>query len=39
MERIKLYYGGEYGLTYQSKRGEGTTVRLCVPYLNIRSDL
>lgn len=32
-ERISLYYGPEYGLAYESKIGEGTTVRFSVPVL------
>ncbi len=30
-ERIKLYYGSEYGLEYRSVYGEGTTVRIRLP--------
>lgn len=33
IERIKLYYGEEYGLTYSSTPGEGTKVMLCIPAL------
>lgn len=33
-ERISLYYGPEYGLAYESKIGEGTTVRFSVPVLS-----
>jgi two-component system sensor histidine kinase YesM len=30
-ERLKLYYGQEYGVTMNSKLGEGTTVRILIP--------
>ncbi|QJD86319.1 cache domain-containing sensor histidine kinase [Cohnella herbarum] len=30
-ERIKLYYGSEYGLEYRSIYGEGTSVRIRIP--------
>ena len=30
-ERIQLYYGKEYGLTYASEKGRGTTVRVNLP--------
>lgn len=30
--RIKLYYGQEYGMTIQSKYGEGTTASIHIPY-------
>lgn len=29
--RVQLYYGEQYGLTYESKLGEGTRVRLTIP--------
>jgi two-component system sensor histidine kinase YesM len=29
--RIKLYYGQEYGLQYESKIGKGTTVTISLP--------
>lgn len=31
-ERIQLYYGKEYGLTYKSKQNEGTTVEIRIPW-------
>lgn len=31
-ERIKLYYGEEYGLNVESREGEGTCVRITLPY-------
>jgi len=31
--RIKLYYGNEYGLRYESKKGIGTTVYISIPAL------
>lgn len=34
--RIQLYYGEEYGLSYQSKMNEGTTVTLTIPKEQIR---
>ncbi|MBS5283311.1 MAG: sensor histidine kinase [Clostridiales bacterium] len=30
-QRIKLYFGKEYGLTIQSEPDEGTAVRICLP--------
>ncbi|SDW03821.1 sensor histidine kinase [Paenibacillus sp. CF384] len=30
-ERLKLYYGEQYGITLQSRPGEGTTVRIVIP--------
>lgn len=30
-ERIKLYYGNEYGLFYESEPGNGTTVEIRIP--------
>jgi two-component system sensor histidine kinase YesM len=30
-ERIKLYYGPDYGLTYQSTTGTGTTADVSLP--------
>jgi two-component system sensor histidine kinase YesM len=30
-ERIRLYFGGNYGLTVESKLGIGTTVRVVIP--------
>ncbi|HHV12101.1 MAG TPA: sensor histidine kinase [Clostridiales bacterium] len=31
--RLQLYYGKDYGVRYESKLGEGTTVSITVPYL------
>ncbi len=31
-ERIQLYYGAEYGITYESVPGEGTTAVIRLPY-------
>ena len=31
-ERIRLYYGKEYGLTFESTRGAGTEVEIHIPY-------
>lgn len=39
IERIRLYYGAEYGLSYQSSPGKGTTVFLKVPCLEIKDEL
>lgn len=33
--RIKLYYGDEYGLNIQSIEGEGTTVTIEIPYKEV----
>jgi two-component system sensor histidine kinase YesM len=30
-ERIKLYFGAEYGLEFESREGEGTTVFIHLP--------
>lgn len=30
-ERIRLNYGPEYGVSFQSKKGEGTVVIVCIP--------
>ncbi|CZR75382.1 hypothetical protein CDFC105_03965 [Clostridioides difficile] len=30
-ERIRLYFGGNYGLAYESKLGDGTTVIIRIP--------
>lgn len=38
MERIRLYYGAEYGMTYQSSPGEGTTVFLKVPCIILNQE-
>ena len=32
-KRLKLTYGSAYGLTIESKYGEGTVITLCLPYL------
>ena len=31
IERIRLYYGSQYGLTYESQPGQGTTVLVKIP--------
>lgn len=38
-ERIKLYFGEEYGLSYDSRLGKGTTVDITFPALPYSSDL
>ena len=30
-ERIKIYFGTQYGLSIESKQGEGTTVNVVIP--------
>ena len=30
-KRLQLYYGNEYGITYESKVGEGTTATITIP--------
>ena len=30
-ERLHLYYGLEYGLLFESTKGEGTIVTVCIP--------
>ena len=30
-ERIRLNYGKEYGVSFRSRKGEGTTVIVCIP--------
>ncbi len=37
-ERLKLYYGAEYGLKYESILGEGTTAIVTIPYMTERGD-
>ncbi|MDF2836450.1 MAG: histidine kinase, partial [Paenibacillus sp.] len=32
-DRIRLYYGGAYGLSFESEREEGTTVRIVLPVI------
>jgi two-component system sensor histidine kinase YesM len=32
-ERIKLYFGDEYGLIYESEKNKGTTVNVWLPLL------
>jgi two-component system sensor histidine kinase YesM len=34
-ERIKLYYGEDYGITLESEPDEGTIVRICLPLVSI----
>lgn len=38
-ERIKLYFGKEYGLAYESKIGQGTIVNVTFPALYLSSDM
>jgi two-component system, sensor histidine kinase YesM len=38
-ERIKLYFGEQYGLTYQSEIGKGTIVNVTFPALPYCSDM
>ena len=37
-ERIKLYYGSQYGLTYRSAVGEGTSVEVRIPAVRKSAD-
>lgn len=30
-KRLKLYYGDDYGITYESKKGDGTTATITIP--------
>lgn len=30
-ERIRLNYGPEFGISFQSKKGEGTLATVCIP--------
>ena len=39
IDRIMLYYGKEYGLTYHSIPGKGTSVLLQIPCINIESEI
>ncbi len=32
-ERIKLHFGRSYGLTVESRQGEGTAVKICLPVI------
>ncbi|MEF9945063.1 MAG: sensor histidine kinase [Lachnospiraceae bacterium] len=34
--RLQLYYGKEYGLCYQSKKGEGTVVTIRIPMMGAK---
>lgn len=38
-DRIKLYFGEEYGLEVQSVYGEGTTVKIILPMKEIRGEI
>lgn len=37
-QRIKLYYGENYGLSIMSREGDGTIVRLIFPYTEDMTD-
>lgn len=37
-KRLKLYYGIEYGIQYQSEKGVGTTATVTVPLNGVRSN-
>ena len=30
-KRLKLYYGDDYGITYESEKGKGTTATITIP--------
>ena len=36
-QRLSLYYGKDYGLSYQSEKGSGTTVTIVIPMLQEES--
>ena len=36
-ERIRLYYGKEYGLTFESVEGVGTKVEIHIPYMEAKT--
>ena len=36
-ERIRLYYGKEYGLTFESVEGMGTKVEIHIPYMEAKT--
>lgn len=38
-QRIKLYYGQQYGLSYWSSPGEGTKVEITIPVIGARDQL
>lgn len=37
-ERIRMYFGNEYGMTIQSEKGIGTTVEIVIPAIRIREQ-
>ncbi len=37
-ERIRMYFGAEYGMTIQSKKGKGTLVEISIPAIRIEND-
>ena len=37
-ERIRMYFGAEYGMQIDSARGKGTTVRLIIPAVRLGTD-
>lgn len=38
LERIKLFYGEEYGLKIQSEKGKGTKVDIILPYSQVKEE-
>ena len=38
-ERIRMYFGTEYGMTIQSKKGKGTLVEISIPAIKIENQL
>jgi two-component system sensor histidine kinase YesM len=38
-ERIKVYFGEKYGISFASKQGEGTTVTVKLPILKPSDDI
>jgi two-component system sensor histidine kinase YesM len=37
-ERIRMYYGSEYGMKIESEKGKGTTVQLIIPAIKINEE-
>jgi two-component system sensor histidine kinase YesM len=37
-ERLKLHYGPQFGLVFQSEEGQGTTVTIRIPAVDIKED-
>ena len=37
-ERIRMYFGAEYGMTIASEKGSGTTVKITIPAMRMAED-